>query len=364
MKKRLQRFVMNRRFLSAAFFSFAFFLSVGAADLAAQRSGPGGEVGDSTERGDEWGEDWTLDSLNADDFDFDTEQIFHLSRGWFPTPFKAVSLSLTATFPYADVFDRAANLRTRAFRPTTAPFDWHNPYNGSILSDILGLENKERKILKPDSDDPTDEGYPVTAYEEYGLRFLYHLPVPAVLRADASYRHSGGMLFSEDTSRSYLSLDGVPRSFREIGVVYQNQHGVSGAVGLQIPFYGIFLDSDFGSIGSYYYLFGGVSADYSFVSKTTQYAQIADAKDQIRYANGQDTATLLQRETPEGINRLRTGVEAGLGMCFSAEYVVLGFELFLSSQLNSLVDDASWRQYYAGCRVMLGVQWGTRLQSK
>lgn len=347
---------MNQRFL----LSFFLLLFLAATNLFAQRP----RTGDSTESGDEWGEDWTLDSLNADDFEFDTEQIFHLSRGWFPTPFKGVSLAFSGTFPYADVFDRATNLRTRAFKPTTAPFDWHNPYNGSLFGEIVGFENKERKILKPNSDDPVDEGYPSTGYGEYGLRFLYHLPFPAVLRAEANYRYSSGMLFSEDTSRSYLSLDGVPRSFREIGVLYHEQDVVSGGVGLQIPIYGIFLDSDFGSLGSYYYLFGGVSADYAFNAKTTQYTQIADAKDQIRYNNGQDTVTLMQRGTPEGINRTRTAVEGGIGWAFSAEYIVLGFELFASSPLGSMVDDGEWREYYVGGRITFGVQWGTRLQSK
>lgn len=347
---------MNPRFL----FVCLFLLSIGAANLFAQQP----RTGDSTRQSDDWGEDWTLDSLNADDFEFDTEQIFHLSRGWFPTPFQGMSLAFSGTFPYADVFDRATGLRTRAFRPTTAPFTWHNPYNGSIVGEVLGFENKERKILKPGTDEPVDEGYPRTAYGEYGLRFLYHLPFPAILRAEASYRSTAGLLFSEDTSRSYLSLDGVPRSFREIGVLYHQQDVVSGGIGLEIPIYGIFLDSDFGSLGSYYYLFGGVSADYAFNAKTTQYTQIADAKDQLRYENGQDTATLMQKGTPDGISYTRTAVEGGIGWGFSAEYIVLGFELFLSSPLNSLVDDGEWREYYAGARISFGIQWGTRLQSK
>lgn len=344
--------------LSAA----ALLLLISAIDLSAQR--PRTETGDTTEIEDDWGEDWTLDSLNAEDFEFDTEQIFHLSRGWFPTPFKAASIALTGIFPYADVFDRASGLRTRAFEPTTAPFDWHNPYNGSAIGEFLGFENKERRILRPNEDEPVEDGYPRTLFGEFGLQFLYHLPVPAILRANGAYRFADGLLFSEDTSRSYLSLDGVPRSFREIGVIYHEQHIVSGTVGLQIPVYGVFLDSDFGSIGSYYYLFGGLSGDYAFSAKTTQYAQIADAKDQIRYRNGQDTTTLMRRGTPEGINRTRTAVEAGIGWELSGEYVVLGFELFLSSPLTSLVDDAEWKQYYAGIRLNAGFQWGTRLQSK
>ena len=117
---------------------------------------------------DDWNEDWTLDSLDPDDFDFDTEQIYHLSRGWFPTPSRGVSLSLVTDVLYSDTHDRATGLRTAALKPTTEPFDWHDPYACGFFDYWLdeGLTSglfggcEERTIRKSNSDDPTDERFP------------------------------------------------------------------------------------------------------------------------------------------------------------------------------------------------------------
>ena len=341
-------------------FGLTFF--IGVQDVCAQPGEP--RSGDSTANGDEWGEDWTLDSLNMEDFDFNVDQIYTYSRGWFPTPYQASSISFFGDFIYSDVHDRATGLRSSALVPTTEPFDWHDPYNCSGLGKFFGFDCREKQILAKNSDEPLEDGYPRTYLTELGLRFLYHLPFPAILRAEAMYRGSEGLLYSEDTSRSYLSFDGSPRPFREISVLYHNQDAVAGSIGLQIPVWGVFFDSDFSSIGSYYYVFGNVSADYALFRRTIQYAQIADAKDQIRYENEQDTVTLMNTTSPKGIRQLRTSWEAGMGVGFSAEFVVLGLEAFLSVPMTSMLDDGDWKQYYAGLRFSIGYQWGTRARSQ
>ena len=80
----------------------------------------------------EW-EDWTLDSLDQEDFE-DIERdggnkIVHISRGILPTPSPGASIELVAPFLYNGVHDRATDLRTSAFAPTAEPFSWHDPYN-------------------------------------------------------------------------------------------------------------------------------------------------------------------------------------------------------------------------------------------
>jgi hypothetical protein len=261
-------------------------------------------------------------------------------------------------------------LRSAAFAPTAQPFGWRDPYRCGLLDYLLddgflfdvfgGCE--ERTILSRDNE-PSSERYPVTDYGEYGLRFNYHLPFPAIVRLEGSYRRIDGILFSEDTTKSYLSYDGIPRGFREISVLHHRQHALSGTVGLQIPVYGVFLDSDFGSIGSYYYVAAGVGGDYALVTYTTQYAQIADAKDQLRYSNNQDTVRQLHESNVPGINRLRTSVETAIGWGFNAEFFVVGFELFLSVPTESMLTDGFWREYYGGMRFNVGGQWGTTAQS-
>ena len=350
-------FAMQKVYTVPVFIFLTILLSAyGVPCVIAQQGEP--DPDGSTESGNEWGEDWTLDSLNIEDFDFQGDDVYRYSKGWFPTPYEAASLSFFSGINN-DLHDRATNLRSRAFEPTVSPFDWHDPYNCSGVGEFFGFDCKEKQILKDDSDEPVEGGYPRRNYSEIGLRFLYHLPVPAILRAEAAYRVSNGLLYSEDTTRAYLPHDGVPRSFREIGVLFHHQDIVSGGIGLQIPVNGVFFDSDFGSIGSYYYIFGQLAADYALFVRTRQYTQIADAKDQIRFGNGQDTVSLMNTNAPEGINRLRTSWEAGLGWGLSFEVFVAGIEAYISVPFTSLVDDGNWKQYYAGLRFSLGYQWGT-----
>ena len=341
-------------------------LFVVALPLQAQEEG-----GDPPEEDEyEW-EDWTLDSLDQEDFE-DIERdggnkIIHISRGVLPTPSPGASIEIVAPFLYNGVHDRATDLRTTAFVPTTEPFGWHDPYNCGFfeyLIDDLALSEyfggcQEREILKSNSNEPVEDGYPQRGFAEVGLRLSYHLPFPAIIQADGRYRHATGLLFSEDTSRAYLSYDGAMVPFREISVYTYDSYSLSGAVGLQIPIYGAFATTDIATIGSYYYLYGGLAADYALSNRGVQYSQIADAKDVIRYGNQQDTAVQSRRNNPDGFNRLRTSIEGAIGWRVLGEIITFGLEAYLSAPTTSLLEDGEWRQYYGGMRFYLGYLWGT-----
>src|SRR5687768_3738933 len=73
---------------------------------------------------------WDDVVLNPHDFDFGGELMEQYSHGWSPQPFYATSLSFTSDFLYVHVFDRATDLRSSSFRPTTAPSSWRNPFDG------------------------------------------------------------------------------------------------------------------------------------------------------------------------------------------------------------------------------------------
>lgn len=312
-------------------------------------------------------DDFSIDSLDPEDFDFESGIIPRTSTGWFPTPSPGASISLYGPFIYSQNFDRADGLTSDFVVPTAEPFTDVDPYDCGFfeyLFDDAGIGDyvggcSERRILLPGSDETTEDGYPIRGFGDVGLRFNYHLPLPLMLRASARYRRVEGLLFSEDTSRAYLSYDGSLRPFREIGVLAYDQHAISGSVGLQIPVYGAFITSDLLTIGSYYYLFGEYSADYALANSVVQYTQIADVKDQIRYENGQDTATLMRRNNPDGFDRFRESIEVGAGWNLVAEVVTIGFEAFASIPMRSILTDAEWREYYAGVRISLGYVWGT-----
>lgn len=288
-----------------------------------------------------------LDSEGPDLNDLMDDLIKHYSHGWFPQAFAARSLSFTTLFPYADVFDHANDIRSTGFVPTTAPFNHHNPYSSG-----------EREIQEPNQNKEIEDAvYPVTNFSEYGLSFTLNLPMPAILRADASLQIADGLLFANDTTRSYLTLAGNKGSLKEVNTLFLSQYAIAGKIGVSIPFYGVFLASEALTIGSYYYLNVGVSGAYTVSSKATQYVQLANVKEDLRYGNGMDTLTLIDQRTLNQLDRVRTAAEVALGWNVSAEFGTFFFEAFLSRQLNSVLNDADWKQYYVGFRLGIGYQW-------
>jgi hypothetical protein len=328
----------------------AFGIAMLAAHAAAQAGGGDAPTIDSTYDGD-FGMDadstWNgLDTLNPEDFRFDSDLIGHYSHGWFPAAQRGMSLSFQSTLFYADVYDAANGIRPSSFRSTTAPFGWRNPYGSG-----------EQKILQPNSDKESEDGYPATSYEEYIARFTYNLPMPAVLRFGAGLTVTQGLLFSNDTTRSYLGLNGAMQPLKEVGVAYLSEYLLTGSAGVTIPFYGVFVESEAATVASYYYLHLGISAAYSVSSRLTQYAQIANAKGELRYGNGADTVTLLYRSRPGDLERMRTSIDVALGWNFAIEIGTVSFELFGSYPLKSVLTDADWKQYYVGMRGAIGYQW-------
>jgi len=305
--------------------------------------------GDSTVADSTWNADsaWAELGLDPDGFQFDDEVFGHVSTGWFPTPYLAWSLSYSTDAFYSDTYDRGVNVRSASLRHTTYPFTWRDPFQGS----------DEREIMQPFRDEEEDDGYPVTNYDEHRLTFALTPPLPLILRGSAGLTITEGMLYSNDTTRSYLSLTGVLRDLREVGVVYMNEYALACDIGVTIPLYGAFIKNEAARISSYYFVHGGIGASYAVSSKTTQYTQIANAKSDIRYGNGSDTATLIRKELLSTLNRTRYFYQGAIGWNFAAEFFAFGFELFATIPITPVLDDADWDQYFVGARISLGYQW-------
>ncbi len=293
---------------------------------------------------------WAELGLDEEGFKFDEEVFGHVSTGWFPTPYLSWSLSYTTDAFYSDTYDRAMDLRSASLRPTTNPFGWCDPYQDS----------DERKIMQPYKDEENDDGYPVTNYDEHRLTFHFNPPVPLILRASAGLTITEGMLFSNDTTRSYLSLAGVVRDLREVSVVYLREYAIAGDIGVTIPFYGGFVKNEAIDLSSYYYIHAGIGGSYAVSSKATQFAQIANAKSDIRYGNGRDTVTLIDEQLLPNLNKTRYYYVGALGWNLVAEFFHLGFEVFTTIPITPVLDDADWKQYFVGARISLGYQWTPR----
>ena len=299
--------------------------------------------------------DTTWDDLGLDPegFKYDEEVLGQVSAGWFPKAYTGSTLSLSGPLFYQDLFDRARDIRPGGFVPTTSPFTHRNPF-----------DDNEREILQRNSKEEEEDGYPASSLADYSLTYLYNLPMPAILRVNAGLQITQGILFSEDTSRNYLSIGGAKQPLKEVGVAYLKQYSIAGSAGINIPVYGGFIKSEATTFSSYYYLYGGYSFAYAVSSEGTQYSQIANAKDQIRYGNGTDTTTLINARRFEELNRLRTGIEVGVGWNLAVESAAFGVEGFISIPQSSVLKDVEWNQYFVGFRISLGWQWFPKKKKK
>ncbi len=285
-----------------------------------------------------------LDNLKPDEFEIESDLILYHSEGWFPRPFP--SSALTVRFEGTDIWDKARSIRSAAFVPTVSPFSHSNPYGDS----------DERDIKKAFSDDDEDD-YPVTDLSGYSLLFTLNLPLPLVLRADAGILFADGLLFSSDRTRRFLDDNGSRRDFHEVTGFFLEEYLLKGSLGVQIPFYGAFVDGEDGKLSSYYYVFGECTALYSVDRTATQYAQIADAKDQLRYNNGSDTVVVRTMTDVPALRLFRPSATTGIGWSFGIAFFTFNFEAYVSLPLQSVLKDAEWRQYMGGARFGLGYQW-------
>lgn len=279
------------------------------------------------------------------DFKLEDDLFDHYSHGWFPSCYNAREFTIYGS-SFSDVFDKANNIRSNSFVSTTNGFCGSSPYSKRSYRDI--------KVM--DKDENTDEGYPVTNNDEYKFYLIQNLLIPLQLRFDGGLRISEGMLFADDTTRSFLSLSGVKQNFQEVSVLHLKEHSAVVNIGLQMPVYGIFFKSNIISVSSFYYLRGSIGASYAITTDATQYIQIADIKNQLRYSNAQDTATLSNAIRLPNLNRFRYELEFSAGWHLSFERVIFNFELYSTYPISSVINDAVWKQYIVGIRTGLGIQ--------
>ncbi len=285
-----------------------------------------------------------LDSLDPDTFDITIDLMIYHSTGWFPRPYPG--FALVARFEGMDIIDRARSIRSAAFVPTTSPFSHSDPYG----------DNDERDIKKAFSDEEED-GNPVTGLSGYSLLFTLNLPFPMVLRADAGILFADGLLFSSDRTRSFLDDNGARRAFHEVSGFFLEEYLLKGSIGVQIPLYGAFIDAEDGKLASYYYVLGEYTALYSVDRTATQYAQIADAKDKLRYNNGMDTVVVRSMTDVPALNLFRPVATIGAGWSFNAQFFAFNFEIYAALPTKPVLKDADWKQYMVGGRLGLGYHW-------
>ncbi|OGU95024.1 MAG: hypothetical protein A2220_09685 [Ignavibacteria bacterium RIFOXYA2_FULL_35_10] len=279
-----------------------------------------------------------LEELNPDEFVYTPDYEIKASYGWFPVPVDNY-FNLSLEWMGGDISDLASWISPSGFVKTKFPYTGNNPLSGD-----------EREIMRANENlEVEDEEYPETDNLGIGFHAIFNIKLPLIFRIHTTLSFNEGMLFSLDETKSYLNYNGNKNPFKEASIVYQDEIMLNAGIDCLIPFYGAFAKLEV-PIQTYYYLSFGINFGYTISSLTTQYSQIVDAKDFLRYNNGQDTVHLITERTLSDLNYSRYHANIGLGFEFDIARIGFGMEFYVSVPLNSVVKDALWKQYVYGLK--------------
>lgn len=284
------------------------------------------------------------DSLALDTLEFEPDNFgIYTSSGWLPTPVPGhFSLGITLTNSY--MLDLADNMMSRSFQKVK--FN----YSGRIP-----VDHESRMMKKAFTDVNDNEKYAQRGATQVGFDCKYSFPFPCIIRPEISLNWQSGMLWTPIDRKQYLNLEGNLAAVDEVTAIYIDEFLIHGGLDLAIPVYGGFIDSDDMTMQSYYYLFGGINAAYALSSSGYQFAQITQNKSELRYSNGRDTINIQADQVFSTIRRSRINFNIGLGWEFEASGIGLYFEIFYTSGLESILDDALWKQSSVNLRI--GLDW-------
>ena len=265
---------------------------------------------------------------------------FQYSHGWFPQPFERFS-SVSFFTILGDINDHADNINPDGMQLTAKPYSSYCP-----------ASSREREIMFPNKVQADTGGYPQTVNAILGLSIRHNLNMmPAFFNFDIGVELNNGILFSEDNSRAYLSYAGNKVHFKELGIIHLHEALLHTALGLEFPVYGVFLETDDNLMVSYYYFKPSLGLSFALWSGATQYMQIADVKNSLRYGNGTDTLRLETEKTLDGLHRIRFNLQLEAGWTFTAGGLGVEFGFFYSVPLNSVIIDEYWAQYKWGIKM-------------
>lgn len=270
--------------------------------------------------------------LKQEDFQLDEELDIKYSKGYFPVPLEwNFNIGIFSKIGY---ISNAANNITPSGLVTT-----NKPYKSEYNSDSDYLDFKEKYSDDDDGSSQDNEIYSV------GLEYLLtpDLGIPLQIRASTLITWNTSILYSEDKSKSYLDYDKGQSSFLEIGNIILEETNLEFNAGINIPIYGAFVKSQV-KYQSLYTLYFGVSMTEVLSSESTQYLQIGDAKDKIRYENGLDTINLVTDYELPTLRGSRLAFETGIGMNFIVNNFGLLYELTFTIPHNSILKDDIWKQ--------------------
>lgn len=274
--------------------------------------------------------------------DLGTDYEMRYSYGWFPMPFPG-DFNLEILFGDGDIFDSAFDIRPKDFAPGGHFYGGNDP-----------THDDEREIKYAYTKEGCEDEYPETDYESYLLEFRFSTYFPALINLKAGISLREGILFAKHPKKPFVKPDGSVELFREYGIAHLDEVMFDYGAGFIIPFYGAFID-EFVPVSSFYYIYLGYQGSYPLQSRLTEFVQIGNHKEYLRFDNGRDTVRLRNKITMSQLEYNRHFIDIGLGMEASASNIGTRWELFMKVPVNSVIRDEEWKQYVVGFKFTLGI---------
>lgn len=276
----------------------------------------------------------SFDSLDVNpQIGLNDEDRIQYSKGYFPVPVYN-SFTVGILNENTVLFSEASGINPKGLKSIKGGYSIY--YKEDI---------SHREFKKKFSDEEEDEHISTESYS-WGLDFRLtpDIGIPVIFRAAAMVTWSTDILFSIDYSKSYLDYDNKVHSYFEINNLLLEETLFDTKLGVSIPIYGAFVTQQ-AAYSSIFSLYLGVSNAHVIDSKATQFVQIGNAKDKIRFENGLDTLVQTKNiELPTLINN-RFGMEIGIE--HSSEIEGIGYNVWINAQIpmQSILSDENWKQY-------------------
>lgn len=287
--------------------------------------------------------------------------LFSQGRVWIPKSFDSLEVS-----PKIDLDEGEKVEFTKGFFPipiyTSFTIGIFN--EGSfVLSDVNGInpkglksingtysskfnEDTEHRYFKKKFSDDDEDTEIERESNSWGLDFRLtpDIGIPIIFRAAAMFTWSTDLLFSMDYSKSYLDYDNTLHNYFEINNLLLEETQLETKLGVSIPIYGAFISHPI-LTSSVYSLYLGLSNAQVLSSSASQFVQIGNAKNKIRFENGLDTLVQTSNIELPSLIKNRFGMEIGVEL--GAEIFGLGMNASIKALIptGSILSDESWKQY-------------------
>ncbi len=288
-----------------------------------------------------------LESLSPDSFSAESDFV-NMSSGWFPRigAFRAIDfVGASSSFWNDGIFLLQPNISGTIFNVPNLTFSGSTSYSID-----------DRIPLLPFSMEESDEDVREQDFSTTSLRVRHSIPeLGIILRFGLGITYVNRMLFAVDKTKTFLNMQGALDEFQELHAINIDETELISHISFEVPIYGASMDLFGQNSYSYYSLLAGINSMYVLDSEFLHQSYIVKGQHAIRYPSGSNILTLQKRSYMNDIQRLRLGIEAGLGWQFGFEPFHIGAEGFMIYPLNSLLKNHQLQTMILSIRTYIGI---------